>query len=68
MSGDEYQLILWLLGNQPMEFNQAAMVILATWFSLSLTRYILRRLYNHLEYHLDTDFWHDLMPAEQLSL
>ena len=67
MSGDEYQLVLWLLGNQPMEFNQTAIVMLVTWFSLSLTHHIFRRLYNHLEYRLDVDFWHDVMPEEQLS-
>lgn len=68
MSVDEYQLILWLLGSQPMEFNQTAIVMLVAWFSLSLTRHIFRRLYNHLEYRLDVDFWHDVMPEEQLSL
>ena len=68
MSGDEYQLILWLLGSQPMEFNQMAIFMLAIWFSLSLTHHILIRLYHHLEYHLDMDFWQDVMPEEKLSL
>ncbi len=67
MTGEDYQLLLWLLGEQPQTFNQIATIIIAIWCSLALTWRILRKLYLHLEYHLDTEFWDDVLPEESFT-
>lgn len=68
MTGDDYQLLLWLLGKQPHTFNQLATTVIAVWFSLATTWHILKKLYHHLDYHLDTEFWHDVLPEENVTI
>ncbi|MFV1993538.1 MAG: hypothetical protein ACC635_06525 [Acidiferrobacterales bacterium] len=63
MSKEEYDILLWVLGNSVNEFNQAAMLIVITMSTISLVSYLANKAWSYIQFKSDVEFWTNVLPV-----
>lgn len=64
MTPDDYELLLWLLGDRVMFLNLVLFAGLGAWAILSVFNIAYQRYQQYNEYKTDTEFWNDLLVVE----
>lgn len=57
MGTEEYEVLLWVLGDQPTLVNIAGFAIVAALSVVTLTTHACSRLFRYLDYKWDAKFW-----------
>ncbi len=61
MTQENYELLLWLLGDRVFHFNLACLSGILAWAAVSYGWEAIARLRAYFEYKWDTDFWADVL-------
>jgi len=61
VSKDEYDVLIWVLGNFANEFNQAAILVVSASATVSLLNYSASRIQKYFRHRLDVEFWTDTL-------
>ncbi|MDH5649120.1 MAG: hypothetical protein OEY67_05640 [Gammaproteobacteria bacterium] len=61
MAPEDYEILLWILGDRVAQFNFMAMSMVIAWSMLALSYEICQRLWQHLQFRLDDGFWNDTL-------
>lgn len=63
MNAEDYQLLLWIIGDQSAQFNLQIAVYAGLWVSLWSGYQILARIWRYIDYKLDVFFWTDTLDT-----
>ena len=63
MTIEDYQLLIWMLGDRLLALNLFAGALLVTWYAVAVSIQAVRRFARYLDYKLDAEFWNDLLPG-----
>lgn len=61
MATDEYEILLWLLGDRVVYFNMLTAFLMAGWVSILLVQESVSRVLGYLDYRLDFNFWNEML-------
>lgn len=63
MAAEEYDILLWILGERVTQFNVIALGLLVAWSVISASYHVAERMWDYLDYRMDITFWKDtLLP------
>lgn len=63
MSKEEYDVLLWVLGNSANEFNQAAILIVIAMSTISVASYLANKAWKYIQFKTDVEFWTNILPV-----
>ena len=63
MNAEDYQLLLWIIGDQSAQFNLKIAGFTCLWISLWAGHQILIRVWRYIDYKLDVFFWADTLDT-----
>lgn len=64
MGTEEYEVLLWILGDRVIQFNLMAASLVTSWALLSLSYQIGTRLWRYIDFRLDSIFWKETLMLD----
>jgi hypothetical protein len=64
MGTEEYEVLLWILGDRVTQFNFMAASLLTSWALLSLSYHTGTRLWRYIDFRLDSIFWKETLMLD----
>ena len=64
MSPEEYELLLWIMGDRAFQINFVCAAIIGSWLTATFIKDVCTRFIKYLDYKLDYTFWNDLLDVE----
>lgn len=64
MSPEDYELLLWMMGDRAEQVNFIFVCTIAAWLAASIVKDACLRFMKYLDYKMDYVFWHDLLIVE----
>ncbi len=64
MGTEEYEVLLWILGDRVTQFNLMAASLVTSWALLSLFYQTGTRLWKYIDFRLDSIFWKETLMLD----
>ena len=65
MSPEDYEMLLWMMGNRTAQLNFLFVSLISAWLIASFVKDCCLRFMRYLDYKMDYAFWNDLLIVDQ---